>query len=258
LHGRGSVAVAEPRLVDPDGERVDGEVRHGAEVRHGLHDREQRAGRDGGPREREHHAAEHRERTRPGRSGSLGETPRQVAERRARRQIDVGKQHHHEDERGASHAADLRKPVLPRAQSPFGPEPGLHRAGELQQVGVGVGDHVARHRQWQDEEEPEGTAAGKAIPGDQPAADGPHEHDTDDHVERKPAAGHCIGPEPRLDQMRPRATGIAAEQMREESGDRYRHQHRDDHGQHGGGPEGKAHADEVRKRGARFYRPRHL
>ncbi|SOZ01712.1 hypothetical protein CBM2595_A30552 [Cupriavidus taiwanensis] len=244
------VAQREPGAVDAGGEGRDGEIGHRAEISQRFHHRQRGAGDDAGARQRQYHAPE------PA-PGAVAEQARGLQrilgllqEGGARGQVNVRVQHQREQRDGAAQRADLRKPVVARAPAGQLAQPALHRAGELQRVGVGVGNHIGRHRHRQHQRPFHHGMAREAVGRYQPG--GGHaqqQHAGSDAAQQPQGIEHVLG-QHRVDQVAP---GIAGGQQHGGRNHQHRHgdQQRHRHGGQGQGVEmaaaGQKHAGTVSK-----------
>jgi hypothetical protein len=219
---RRSDAVAErkPRAVNTGGESLHAEVRHRAEVRQCLHQRQRDTGHHGGPRERQGNAEEAGPGTEPERPPRFQHTASALQESGARQHVAIRIEHEHEHRDRAANGTYVWKPVAARTPAEGFAQRRLYRPDELQEIRVDVGHHVGRHRHGQDQRPFEEAAARKIQHRRQPGrghADGSHaEADPDaqhDGVQHE-LAQHGVG------EMRPRRTRAADEDIREHRQDR--------------------------------------
>ena len=169
LRGAGQIGALQPGRIDADRQGRDAQVLHGTEIVEALHQRQRDAGRQRRPRQGQRHRPEGARRGAPERARHLQHADRLLHEARARGEIDVGVEHRRQRQHGAGERAHLGEPVVlhgvPAEQCAQRP---LHRAGEVEQLHVAVGDDVGRHGERQHEQAVEQAAAGEAVHGDEP------------------------------------------------------------------------------------------
>ena len=173
LGRRGRFAHAQPGPVNAGGEGVDGEVLDRAEIVQGLHERQRQAGDDTRPGQRQGDGEEAPPRPAAERPADLEHAYRLLEEGGPRQQVDVGIEHqrHHGDR--AAQGPDLGEPVvLPRPPGGLS-QRRLHRSGELEQAGVGIGDDIGRHGHRHQQRPLHGSATGKTAHGHQPGRPDP-------------------------------------------------------------------------------------
>ena len=147
-----AVAQREPGLEDAGGEHLDAEIGHGAEVGERLHQRERGAGDDRRPRERHGDAQERAARAVAGERGrprSRCATGRGTRCARSGRRTDRARTRASPPRRASERTSGNQ---YSRACQPVSrAQRRLHRAGELQPVGIRVGHHIGRHRERQEQ-----------------------------------------------------------------------------------------------------------
>ena len=173
LRRRDRLAEREPGAIDAGGEGVDAEVLHRAEVGQRLHQRERHAAGDRRPGERHRDLEEAAPRPAAQRAADVDHAGALLEEGGAREQVDVGVEHQRHDRDRATERADRREPVVGPAPVHDVAQEGLHRAGELQKVGVGVADDVGRDRERQQQRPLEDAAPGEVAHADQPGGADP-------------------------------------------------------------------------------------
>jgi len=160
LRGGGGIVHRQPGAIDPGGESRQAEVGADAVVGQRFHQCERDAGDDRRPRQRQRHFEQAA--AQPGTEQARGfhQLHRALAQRSAREQVDIGVQAQHEQDHGRPQAADVgperAAQVEGRAQRR------LHRAAELQRVGIGIGQHIGWHRHRQQQRPLEDGAAREA------------------------------------------------------------------------------------------------
>ena len=158
---------------------------HGAEIGDGLHHGEDRAAGDRRPREPQADPEK-------GAPGSVSHRARReigcgrlAQERRPCQQKDIGIEHEDQHQRSAAERADLGKPVVARSPAGDGPQRRLHRPRMIEQVGIGIGQHIGREGQRQRQHDFEDAAAGKAAHRDQPGRPRSRRRRADPDIEGK-------------------------------------------------------------------------
>jgi hypothetical protein len=170
LRRRRGVAEPEPGAEDAGGEGRHAEILHRAVVRQRLHQRQRQAGDHRRARQRQRDAEESGPGARAQGAADLEHADGLLQEGGARQQIHVGIQHQRQHDDGAAQRADLRKPVVTVGPAEQLAQPGLHRTGEIQHAGVGVGDDVGRHGHGQQQRPFEHAPARELAHGTQPGA----------------------------------------------------------------------------------------
>ena len=137
----------QPGLVDAGGQGGQAEVRAHAEVGQHLHHRQRHTRRDRRARQRNRHLHHPAPQAGTQQAGGFHHVHAALAQRGAHQQVHVGVQAQHEQDHRAPQAAHVGP------QRAFGAGGGaqrhLYRAAVLQEVGVGIGQHVSRHGQRQ-------------------------------------------------------------------------------------------------------------
>ena len=226
LRRRHPVAEREPRAVDAGGEGLHREVRHRAVVGQRLHQRQRDAGGDRRPRHRQRHAQEAAPRRQPERAAGLDDRAAALHEGRARQHEHVRVQHEREHHHRAAQCAHVGEPVIGARPAHRRAQPALHRAGELQHVGVGVGHHVGRHRQRQHQRPFEGAAQREIEMRDQPRSAHADDRSADPDPEAQPQRGRDVFRQHRRGQVRPGAAGAGREHIGADRDDRQRDEQR--------------------------------
>ena len=134
---------------------------------------------------------------------------RQLGQGRARHEVDVGVEHEREQDDGTGERAHVGQAP---AVVPGGPHPELHRPAVLEEVGVGIGDHVGRHRQRQHQHPGERAATGEAVALDAPGA----AHAENDGAGERACREDAGNP----DRFRQHCSGQVGERLRIEGADR--------------------------------------
>ena len=163
------ISLREPCGIDTQRQCAHAEEAGGANVVDAFHQREAYTNGDGRPGQRQRHAAE-------GAPGRLAQRARHfhlhawlADEARPRGEEDIGIEHHRQHNDGAAHGADFGEPVVGgRLPAEEAAQPGLYGACVAQQVDIGIGDDVARHRHGHErgplKYPPERKAAGRDQP----------------------------------------------------------------------------------------------
>ncbi len=185
LRGDHHVAERQPRMENAGGEGLHREIGHRAEIGQRLHQRERGARCDRRARQRQRRT----EKTAP---GAIAGQPRRfhgaarlLEKSGTREQVDIGVQGERKHRRRAVERADFRKPVIARPPAGQFAQRRLHRAGELQPVGIGVGHDVRGHRQRQHQRPLQRPPPGEAIGTDQPGRDDADRHHAGGHAEQQ-------------------------------------------------------------------------
>lgn len=236
-HARGQlrrgelVAEREPRTKDAGREGRNAEVRHGAEVGQRLHQREHRARQDAGPRERQRHVPQRTPRAMAEQPRSLERARGLLQECGTRGQVHVGVEHQREQHDRAAGRADVRKPVVARAPAGHVAQPALHGAGELQRIGVRVGDHVGGHRQRQHQRPRHQATPRKAAGRGQPRGGHPEQQHARHHAGQQHERVADVFGQHGIDKMPPGVRG-RRQHARHDHADRQHDQRRHQAGDH--------------------------
>ena len=251
LRGRRQAVHAEPDVEDAEGQRLQREIVHGAEIRHRLHQHEREAGGDRGPGQRQAHGAEEAPVVHP---RDLEERVRRQFEGRPRHHVDVGVEHraHHHD--GTAHGADLGEPVIPPRLPAEGiAQRALHRPRIVQEVGVDVGDEIGRHGEGQHQHPFEHPAARKLVARHHPGrAHAQHQAEPADACHERDRVGDIAG------QHRPEEVAPEPAAVLRRGGDHREDRRRQDQREHERGNEPAIRPGEVgpaRQRGCWAYHP---
>ena len=142
--GRGDAVVHhQPGLVDAGRERGQAEVGANAIVGQRLHQGQRHAGHQGRPRQRQCHRADAPPQAGAEQAGGLHHLHAAFGQRGAHQQVDIRVQAEHEQHHRTGQAAHVGPQ---RALQPGdAAQRALQRTAELEEVGVGVGQHVGRH-----------------------------------------------------------------------------------------------------------------
>jgi hypothetical protein len=168
LRSRRPVAHREPCLVDARRKGLHAEMRHRAEIGDGFHQRQDRAAGDRRPRHRQADPEKRAPRPVPHRArGEIG-CRRLAQEGRARQQVDIRVENEDQHQRRTGQRADFREPVVARPPAGHRPQRRLHRARMIEQVGIGIGQHIGRKGERQRQHDLEDAAARKAAHRHQP------------------------------------------------------------------------------------------
>ncbi len=163
------IAEREPGAIDAGGEGAQLEIGDGTEVGQGLHHHERQSGCDRRPGQRHADAPERGERRAAQGSADLERTDRLFGERCPGQYIDIGVHGCGQDEDGPAERAHVGEPIVAPAPAGEVAQHGLNRPGHLQEVRVGVGQHIGRHGQRQNQRPAQNALAGEAVHGDQPS-----------------------------------------------------------------------------------------
>ena len=168
LRRRGAVGHQEPAGIDAGRQRLHPEMGDGAEIGDRLHDRQQDAPRDGGPRHGEADLPEGREGPAPQRARGQEPGRALLQEGGAGQQVDVRVKHQRQHDRRAAQRPDFREPVVTRPPAGQVAQGGLHDPRMVQHMGIGIGQHVGRKGQRQDQHDLEDPRTRKARHRHQP------------------------------------------------------------------------------------------
>ena len=186
LRRRDRLAHGEPCPVDAGREGIDREILHRPEIGQHLHQHQRQPGDDRRPRQGQGHAEEAAVGAASQRPADFQHADRLFQEGGARQQVDVGVQHQRQHDDGAAQRPDFREPVVAPRPAHHLAQRRLHRADELQQVGVDIGHHIGRNRHRQQQRPFQHAAAGEAAHGHQPRRADP------DHQRPRPDAQHHL------------------------------------------------------------------
>ncbi len=207
LRRTGQVRARHPGGVDRDGQRPDPEELGCADVVQRLHQRQADADRDGRPGQRQRHPPEHLAAPGPERARHLDQIGRLGQEHRPGGDVDIGVQHEAQQHDATGHRPDVGQPELARTGiAQQCPDRALDDAERMQDVEIGIGDDVGRHRQRQQQRPFQLPAAREVVGRDQPGRRGADRGD--DHADADQQHG-------RLAQRRRQHIG---EQVRPQSG----------------------------------------
>ena len=213
----GQIRAGHPGGIDRHGQGLHAEELRGPDVVEGFQQHQHHADGNGRTGQRQGNPEKHRHRAgaqaAPGfkQAGGLGH------EQGAGGQVDIRIQHQRQQHDAAGQMADVRQTEITRTFVPQQPaQRALHRAQRVQQIQIGVGNDIGRHRQWQQQGPAQDTAPGKRIGGDQPGAAGTghrHQHadaEQDNHgIGAGPGQhrGQQVRPQPRAAIQRDPAQG---------------------------------------------------
>ena len=170
LRRRDRIAEGKPGAEHTRGKRIHPEVSHRAVIGKRLHHRQCHACNDCGACKRQGHAKERPPRPHAQHPGRLEARTRLFQESGARKQVHIGIQDRGQDECRPAEGADFRQPVVPRPPAGPATQRRLQRPGELQEVRIGVGHHVRRHGNRENQRPREKRPPGEPAQAGEPRA----------------------------------------------------------------------------------------
>ncbi len=200
---RHAVTQRKPGTIDAGGEGRHAKVGHRAVISQGLHQRQRDAGHHTGPRQRQGDAE--KAAPRPAAKGSrrFMHAAGRFKKGRAREEIDVGVEHKNEHRHRTAQTAHVRKPVIGPAPAEAFAQGTLQGPGKLQEIGINIGQHIGRCRQWQEQRPLKKASAGKFVHDHQPGRRHANGERTGSNAQTQPERAGQIFRQHRRRQMRP-------------------------------------------------------
>ncbi len=221
-----AVAEREPGAVDAGGEGLHAEIAHRTVIGQRFHQRQRHAGGDRRPCQRQRDAEEGFPCALPQHARRLVQSGGALDQRLPGQQVNVGIEHGDEHAGRTADGAHVGEPVVAALPAEGIAQRGLHRADELQQVGIGIGHHVGGCGQRQHHGPFEHAAAGELPHHRRPGGRHTDHRGTQPDPKTEPQrAGDVLRQHGRR-QVRPGVAGAAAEQIEQYRQHRCGHQQR--------------------------------
>ena len=174
------ITARHPGRIDRHRQGLHAEELGRADVVEGFQQCQRHSDRDRRAGQRQRHPPQQRATRHPERTRRIQQTAGLGQEHRARGQVDIRIQHHAQQQDAAGQRADVRQAEITRAvDAQQRTDQRLHRTKRVQQIQIGVGDDVGRHRQRQQQRPGQHAAATEIVGRHQPGAAGAqrrHQH----------------------------------------------------------------------------------
>ena len=233
LGGGNAVAQRKPRAINAGGEGLHREIGHGAVIGQRFHQRQCHAGGDRRSRQRNRDTPEALPWIQAERARRLDHAAGTFEKGGSHQQVNVGIQHAGKQHNGAAQRAHLGEPVVILAPAETLAQARLQRPDELEEVGVGIGQYIGRHRHRQQQRPLRDTPPGKVVQGHQPGRAGAHRGNADADTKAEPdRISHILGQDGRH-QVAPGLAGAAGKKIGADGEHRQRDHNREREGENG-------------------------